>query len=392
MTPFPRDDYRALKRYDPDREPVALDLSDNTNLWGTHPGALARIRAAATDDLARYPELYADVLREAVAERFGVPVDCVTTGAGSDDVLDSAFRAASGPGAFVAYASPTFSMVEPLARMNGMDARAVPWADAFADPGALLEGGPALIYVCRPNNPTGEVAPRDWFEELLERANRGRSASSLDTPSGPDVAPPATASEASAAASSPLVILDEAYADFAEDTWITLGAEVPGLLVARTASKAYGLAGLRCGFGVATPETALEIEKSRGPYKVARLTAEAVAAAVRDEESWLPDIVDEVRRNRAWLFDALDQRGLDPIPSQANFILFRAPSGSAHDDMRDLRARGIGVRPFKGIAGMGEGLRVTVGPMDTMERFLDALDGTLETLRASNTSSTDTTS
>lgn len=369
MTPFPRDDYRALKRYDPDREPVALDLSDNTNLWGTHPGALARIRAAATDDLARYPELYADVLREAVAERFGVPIDCVTTGAGSDDVLDSAFRAASGPGAFVAYASPTFSMVEPLARMNGMDARAVPWTDALADSGALLEGGPALVYVCRPNNPTGEVAPRAWFEELLARASRGPSTSR------------------------PLVILDEAYADFAEDTWIPLGAEVPGLLVARTASKAYGLAGLRCGFGVATPETALEIEKSRGPYKVARLTAEAVAAAVRDEEAWLADIVDEVRRNRAWLFDALDRRGLDPIPSQANFILFRAPSGSAHDDMRALRARGIGVRPFKGIAGMGEGLRVTVGPMDAMERFLDALDGALEDLGGtSNTSSTDTPS
>lgn len=383
MSPFPRDDYRALKRYDPDREPVALDLSDNTNLWGTHPGALARIRAAATDDLARYPQLYADVLREAVAERFGVPIDCVTTGAGSDDVLDSAFRAASGSGAFVAYASPTFSMVEPLARMNGMDARAVPWAEAFADPGALLDGGPTLIYVCRPNNPTGEVAPRDWFEELLERARRQRAPSNAEAASRP---------EALAANSSPLIILDEAYADFAEDTWITLGAEVPGLLVARTASKAYGLAGLRCGFGVATPETALEIEKSRGPYKVARLTAEAVAAAVRDEEAWLDDILDEVRRNRAWLFDALAQRGLDPIPSQANFILFRTPSGSAHDDMRALRARGVGVRPFRGIAGMGEGLRVTVGPMDAMERFLDALDEAIEELRASNTSSTDTTS
>ena len=389
MTPFPRDDYRALKRYDPDREPVALDLSDNTNLWGTHPGALARIRAATTDDLARYPELYADVLREAVAERFGVPIDCVTTGAGSDDVLDSAFRAASGPGAFVAYASPTFSMVEPLARMNGMDARAVPWADALADPGALLEGGPALVYVCRPNNPTGEVAPRDWFDAVLALAGRVRAASSAEAASNPGAAP----SGGAAATPSPLVILDEAYADFAEDSWITLGAEVPGLLVARTASKAYGLAGLRCGFGVATAETALEIEKSRGPYKVARLTAEAVAAAVRDEEAWLADIVDEVRRNRAWLFDALDRRGLDPIPSQANFILFRAPSGSAHDDMRALRARGVGVRPFKGIAGMGEGLRVTVGPMDAMERFLEALDGTLEDLGGtSNTSSTDTPS
>jgi len=362
MSPFPRDDYRALKRYDPDREPVAIDLSDNTNLWGTHPGALARIRAASTDDLARYPELYADVLREAVADRFRVPADCVTTGAGSDDVLDSAFRAASGAGAVVRYASPTFSMVEPLARMNGMDARAVPWAEALADPGALLAGGPALVYVCRPNNPTGEVVPRDWFEALLEGAGR--------------------------APAPPLVILDEAYADFAEETWITRGAEASGLLVARTASKAYGLAGLRCGYGVATAGTALEIEKSRGPYKVARITAEAVAAAVRDEEGWLPGIVAEVRRNRAHLFAELEVRGLDPISSQANFVLCRAPSGDAYADMAALRARGVGVRPFRGIPGLGgrdvgEGLRVTVGPWPLMEQFLAAMDGVLAALRGS---------
>ena len=172
----------------------------------------------------------------------------------------------------------------------------------------------------------------------------------------------------------PVVVLDEAYADFAEDSWITLGARVPNLLVARTASKAYGLAGLRCGFGVATPETAVEIEKSRGPYKVARLAAEAVAAAVRDQEEWLPGIVAEARNNRARLHAALEARGLDPIPSQANFILFRAPSGDAYHDMVSIRLEGVGVRPFREIAGMGEGLRVTVGPLETVKRFLAALD------------------
>lgn len=365
MTPFPRDDYRALTRYEPDREPVEIDLSDNTNLWGTHPAALARIRAAATDDLARYPELYADVLRDAVADRFGVPTDCVTTGAGSDDVLDSAFRAASGPGTVVAYASPTFSMVEPLARMNGMSPHAVPWADALADPSTLLEQDPAVLYVCRPNNPTGEVAPARWLEALLELVGERSEGGS---------------------SSAPLVILDEAYADFAADTWIARGAETPRLLVARTASKAYGLAGLRCGFGVATPETALEIEKSRGPFKVARLTAEAVAAAVRDEEGWMAGIVEEARANRERLHAELASRGLDPVPSQANFILFRAPSGAAAKDVRVLRQHGIGVRPFTGIAGMGDGLRVTIGPWTLMERFLDGLDAVLEAVPSSPSS------
>ncbi len=356
MSPFPREDYQALARYEPDRRPVEVDLSDNTNLWGTHPEALERIRAATTDDLARYPELYADVLRDAVAERFGVDPECVTTGAGSDDVLDSAFRAAAGPGAVVAYAAPTFSMVEPLARMNGMEARAVPWPDALEAPETLLEPDPAVVYVCRPNNPTGESAPVGWLDALLaarEAAEaRGRPR--------------------------PLVVLDEAYGDFAEDTLASRAPDAPALLVARTASKAYGLAGLRVGFGVADPATALEVEKARGPYKVARLAAEAAAAAVRDRSGWMTARAAEARVQRRWLRDALEARGLAPLPSQANFLLFPAPTGSAAADVRALRAHGVGVRPFTGIPEMGEGLRVTVGPRPLMDRFLAALDAVLE--------------
>ncbi|MCH7531678.1 MAG: histidinol-phosphate aminotransferase family protein [Gemmatimonadetes bacterium] len=347
MSPFPRADYELLAPYAPDRRPVDIDLSDNTNLWGTHPAALARIQAATSDDLARYPELYADRLRAAVSERFDVPVDCVTTGAGSDDVLDSAFRAAFGRGATVRYASPTFSMVEPLARMNGIGAEAVPWSEAALDPRLLLEGDPDLVYVCRPNNPTGELLPEEWIERLLWYRSDG----------------------------GPLIILDEAYADFAEETLISWAVRTPRLLVARTASKAFGLAGLRCGFGVAQPETTREIEKSRGPYKVSRLAAEAAAAALLDEDGWMAGTVAECLTNRARLINALRKRGLEPLESRTNFVLFASPSGSASSDALTLRERGIAVRPFAGIEAIGEGLRVTVGPWPLMERFLDALDG-----------------
>lgn len=352
MTPFPRPDYQALTRYDPGRSPVEVDLSDNTNLWGTHPAALARIRAAGTDDLARYPELYADVLREAVAARFGVDPACVTTGAGSDDVLDSAFRAAAAPGGSVAYAAPTFSMVEPLARMNGLEPRAVPWPEALADPEALLAGDPDLVYVCRPNNPTGEQCPADWLDALI-------------------------AARDARAGQPPLVVLDEAYADFADETRISVAPEVESFLVARTSSKAYGLAGLRCGFAVGTETVATEVDKSRGPYKVSRLAAEAVAAAVRDEEGWMAKTVAACKENRARLVEALTERGRAPLPSQANFLFIGAPSGSAKGDAEALRARGVMVRPFTGVPNIGEGLRVTVGPWEMMERFLTALDEVL---------------
>ncbi len=352
MTPFPRADYASLEVYDPGRRPVAVDLSDNTNLWGPNPDALARIRAATPDDVRCYPEVYADTLRRAVAERFGVSPDCVTTGAGSDDVLDSAFRAAAGPGAVVAFPAPTFVMATELARMNGMRPRAVPWSEALRDPRTLLEDSPAVVYVCRPNNPTGSLAPRAWVERLLDLGG----------------------------ASGPLVVLDEAYADFAGESLIDEATQRPRLLVARTCSKAFGLAGLRCGFAVARPEVSLEVEKSRGPFKVARLTAEAAAAAVRDRSGWASRTVTECLANRARLWQELEGRGLRPLESRANFILFAAPSGSAKDDAVALRDMGVQVRPFTGMPDLGDALRVTVGPWPLLERFLDAMDRRLSTI------------
>jgi histidinol-phosphate aminotransferase len=353
MSPFPRADYAALRPYDPGRIPVRVDLSDNTNLWGPHPAALARIRAATADDLRCYPEVYADTLRRAVAERFGVGIDCVTTGVGSDDVLDSSFRAASGPGGVVSYPAPTFSMIGDLARMNGMEPRPVGWQDAVDDPRWLLEGGPALVYLCRPNNPTGALLPAEWVEKLL----------GLRDPDGP------------------LVVIDEAYADFSPDSLIEWAARLPRLLVARTCSKAYGLAGLRCGFGVGRPDVVLEVEKARGPYKVSRLTAEVAALVLRDADGWIGRTVAECLDNRDRLRGELEKRGLRTLASHANFILVAAPSGSAKADNDAFREHGVTTRPFTGIPEIGEGLRVTMAPWRLLERFLEALDLRLGALK-----------
>ena len=348
MSPFPRRDYEALTRYHFDRTPVELDLSDNTNQWGAHPAAMEILRAADEIALSRYPDLYADALRTAAATRLGVPEACIATGCGSDDVLDSTYRASGGSGDdFVAVATPTFSMALPLARMNGMPARSVPWADALDDPGRLLADGPALVYVCRPNNPTGHVAPTDWVAALLDAAGEN----------------------------GPMILLDEAYVDFGGDTFASTAAEHPRLLVSRTLSKAFGLAGLRVGYAVASPATALEVEKSRGPYKVARLASEAAAAALRDSDGWVDRTVTACVENRALTFAGLYERGLEPIPSHANFILFRAPGADARADALAIRDRGVAVRPFPGdMPDGGDALRVTVAPWDMIARFFDALD------------------
>jgi histidinol-phosphate aminotransferase len=350
MTRFPRDDYRALDLYAPDRRPVAVDLTDNTNRWGAHPAALAAVRAVEDDTLTRYPALYADDLKDAVARRYGVPFDSITTGCGSDDVLDSAFRAAGPEGGTVRFPGPTFSMIETFARMNGRTPVEVPWSRALDDPAVLLESDPVIVYVCRPNNPTGSSAPRAWLERLLDAA---------------------------AAAEGPLLILDEAYADFAPESLIREAPKRPNLLIARTLSKAFGLAGFRVGFAVGSTEVAREVEKSRGPYKVSRLAEQAAVAALDDADGWAASTIAECLANRARLFTALQERGLEPLPSDANFLLFPIPAGSTAAWNDALRAHGVAVRPFPACADVGDGMRVSLAPWPMLERFLDAVDAVL---------------
>lgn len=346
MSPFPRPAYRPLERYAPDRRPVPVDLSDNTSLRGPHPAALAALEGGTAEDLSRYPPVYADRLVEALARSLDVPQECVTTGCGSDDLLDSLFRAAGEPGEAVVYLDPTFSMIPIFARMNGMEAVAVPGIP-LPEPERLLERDPAVVYLCSPNNPTGEALPDGWVEELVERAAR--------IPGG-----------------GPVVAVDEAYADFADRNWLTRAVVTPRMVVLRTFSKAYGLAGLRVGFAAGDPLVIGEMEKSRGPYKVTRVAEAAAAAALEDRSSWLADAVAEVREARERLASAFRERGMEPLPSRANFLLVPVPDAGAVT--AGLRERGIAVRPFPGLPGIGDAVRISVGRWDYMERLLEAWD------------------
>lgn len=347
MTPFPRETFRRVERYAPDRRPAEVDLSDNTNLWGPHPAALEALHDAEGSTLSRYPSVWADELRAAAARAFSVPSECVATGCGSDDLLDAAFRAAADPGARVAFVEPTFSMIPTFARMNALEPAPV-HRDALSDPSALLEAEPAVIYLCSPNNPTGEVLERDFVAELLDRSGEA----------------------------GPVVLLDEAYADFAEESRIRLAVDSRRLVVLRTLSKAYGLAGLRVGLALGPAGVIEELEKSRGPYKVGRASERAAVAALEDPEGWVSEIVSRVRRNRERLASELRRRGWDVEPSRANFLLL--PLGQNRPDASTLAAalrdEGVAVRPFPGLPGLGDAVRVTVGPWELMERFLEALD------------------
>ena len=350
---FPREDFASLSLYTTERDPVPVDLSDNTNQWGAHPGALRAVQEAVETNLTRYPDFYSDELRQAAADRWGVGPGNVCTGTGSDHILDSAFRACSVAGGCISYAAPTFIMVEHFARANGHSTRRLTWAQALADPQNLLHNDPSLVYVCRPNNPTGYLSPIEWLHQLLDAAG----------PNGP------------------LVLVDEAYGDFAApgESMVKEAAGRPRLLVVRTLSKAYGLAGLRVGVGIASPEVAIEIEKARGPYMVSSLAEAAAVQVLRDQEGWVDRTVAEAIQNRELLVESLRSRGLSPMPSAANFLMIPVGEGRALRYAHELRRRGIAIRPFPSMPDIGDGIRVTVGPWPLMERFLAALDEVIAT-------------
>lgn len=336
-----RASYRDIALYAPDRTPCAVDLSDNTNLWGVPPAAARAVRETATASLTRYPALYAGDLKGALAAYAGVAREELVTGCGSDDVLDSAIRAFADPGERIAYADPTFAMVPVFARMNGLVPTPVPFAPGFAlDADALLDTGARLIYLCSPNNPTGTTAARAAVERVVARA--------------PGV-----------------VILDEAYAEFMGGGFIDAAPAMGNVLVTRTMSKAFGLAGLRIGYAAGARALVREVEKSRGPYKVSAVAERAAAAVLREDMDWVGAQIAEMRDNRDRLADALRALGLAPLPSAANFLLVPVPD--AETIARRMRERNVAVRPFGALPQIGDALRITVGPWPMLETALRAL-------------------
>ncbi len=338
--------YRPIRPYDPGRVPTPIDLSDNTNLFGPPPSGAAALGVLDSRIVTRYPSVYATDLKRALAERLGVGTENVTTGAGSDDVIDSAIRAFCAPGDTVAYPVPTFGVVNTFVRMNAAVPIEVPLGAEFAlDASALIAAGATAIYLCRPNNPSGTAFDRADVERILQRS-RG------------------------------VVLIDEAYADFADDDVLSAVLASERGVVLRTMSKAYGLAGLRIGYAIGPPTLITEIEKSRGPYNVSGPAEAAALAALRGDVGWVARCVADVRENRSRLAAALVSRGYRVWPSAANFLLVQAPPalGGAAGLARGLRARGVQVRPFPALAIAGDAIRVSIGPWSMLERFLVALD------------------
>jgi histidinol-phosphate aminotransferase len=168
-----------------------------------------------------------------------------------------------------------------------------------------------------------------------------------------------------------VVLLDEAYAEYSSGGLLRHAPEHPRLLAIRTLSKAFGLAGLRIGYTTGPTQLVHEVEKSRGPYKVSGVSERAALAVLENDRAWVQEGVDTVLKNRARFRDELARMGLAPLPSEANFVL--VPVQDAAWMTKQLRELGVAVRPFIGLYGIGDAVRISIGAWELMEKTLDAL-------------------
>ena len=337
----PRATFVDVVPYVSDSAPAALHLADNTNVFGAPPTALATIHAATAEQVLHYPPSSGPVLREAIASYHGVKPNEVVLACGGDGVMDCAFRALCEPGEAIVFPVPTFMMARYFALTNALTPIPVAMcADGSIDVEGLLAAPASLIYVCAPNNPTG-VQPRAAdLRALLERATG-------------------------------IVVLDEAYSEFAGETLVGEVVQQGRAIVVRTFSKAFGLAGLRVGYAIGVPSLMLEIEKARGPFAVSSVSLRAATAAITSDLPWVQARVKDAIASRSELVRLLTERGLAPLPSAANFVL--VPVSGARRIAERLAKSGIAVRAFEQLPGIGDALRIAVAPLEAMRRVASAL-------------------
>jgi histidinol-phosphate aminotransferase len=349
MTARVRPTIERMNGYTPGEQPAAgervVKLNTNENPFPPSPRVMEAIGALAPEELRRYPNPTANPFRVAAARAHGLTVEQVIAGNGSDDILAIAVRTFVGPGEVIACPEPGYSLYPVLAEISEARTRSVPWEGQWRLPvDALLATGARAIFFANPNAPSGTVVPRETIRALAQRA--------------PDV----------------LVLVDEAYVDFADPgtSCLDLPADCPNVVVSRTLSKGYGLAGLRLGYAVASPSVIEQMMKVKDSYNCDALSITAGRAALEDRD-YAAGTWQAVREERDRLTVELGRRGFQVIPSQANFLLATAPGGDGTALYLALKARGILVRVFDK-PGLSDKIRVTIGRREENDALLAALD------------------
>jgi len=335
-------------------EAAIVKLASNENPLGI-PQSSQQAMQQAFADLARYPDSNGFDLKAAIAKKFKVPSDWITLGNGSNDILELAARALVQPGQSVVYSQYSFAVYPLATQAVGARAIVVPANDFGHDLEAMVDSiasDTKLVFVANPNNPTGTFVAGEQIEVMLKRIP-----------------------------SHVVVVLDEAYTEYLPShlhydslAWVR---QYPNLIVSRTFSKAYGLAGLRVGFGIAQPALTDLLNRIRQPFNVNSPAQAAAVAALSDDEYLFKSAQLNAEGYRQ-ITEVFTHMGIEFVPSYGNFVLFRAgdDDGAGARVNLALLKQGVIVRPV-GNYGLPQWLRVSIGLPHENEAFLKALKSVL---------------
>ena len=337
-----RDNIERMAGYTPGFQPKGADvvkLNTNENPYPASSKVLEAIRQTTAEQLRRYPEPTGESFCRAAAEVLGVGPENILCTNGGDDLLNICVRACCDADRPIAFAQPTYSLYPVLAEIQGCPAieidRSQP--DALDQ---LAKANAALTIVCNPNAPTCELLPVDALAEMASRL-------------------------------SGVLLIDEAYADFADDNALRLVEQFDNVVILRSMSKGYSLAGIRFGFGIANAALINGLMKVRDSYPVDAVALRAATAAIADQAYFLEN-VGKIRAERTRLTAALRATGLDVPDSRTNFVLARCVTKNAEAVFTSLLEKRIFVRYFK-LPGLEDKLRITVGTPEQNDKLLAAI-------------------
>ncbi|MFH1189106.1 MAG: histidinol-phosphate transaminase [Candidatus Omnitrophota bacterium] len=332
-----------------------IKLASNENCLGPSPKAMAAIRRSITD-INRYPESSSYYLRERTARALGVDRKSLIFGNGSDEIICLSARAFVEEGDEVIISDPTFLIYEIASQLHGAKIKRVASrGDLRYDLGAMkaaITDRTKMVFIANPDNPTGTYVTKKELDRFFDGLPRKT-----------------------------VVFLDEAYFEFARSAFRDYPDGIhylnrPGVIVARSFSKAYGLAGLRIGYGVSSPEIIGYMERVREPFNV-NLLAQAGAAAAIGDKAFLRKTLSHVGREKGFLYAALSRMGLRYVESATNFMLVDVGK-DCKEVFNALLKKGVIVRDMKAW-GMDNYIRVTIGTRAENEKFVKALKGVLKT-------------
>lgn len=351
---YVRPEISAMDGYTPGEQPQAgkfIKLNTNENPYPPPPGVRRAIEGVLERGLQKYPDPLANAFRTRAAELLGLPgKEWILCGNGSDDILTICTRAFVGQGDLLRLPYPSYILYRTLAQLQGARWEEVRFNADWSLPAEFGAAAPGLklAFLPNPNSPTGTML---GTEEILKLAER------LPCP----------------------LLVDEAYADFAEWDCVDLVKQNEKILVSRTLSKSYGLAGLRFGYLAAQPQIIEQLMKVKDSYNCDALSIAAATAAI-DDTAWLAENRHKIIATRSRLTAGLQELGFAVIPSQANFVWCTHPRHAARPLYETLKAAHILIR-YMNYPGWSDGLRISVGTDEQNEALLGTLVTELKVAR-----------